>query len=308
VQQHFGWIDRFLPAPEGHHIVDSFVAAQVTDDTEQAAMLIDAIDEGNGEVKRDIVCAHFLKWANTERALRGNYLGPSSRAAIQRLREGADLLTAGIGGVTNGAAMRIAPVGIVRSSDDLDALVDAVYEASVFSHNSDVALAGAALVAGTISAAITHRTVPHPRPLEPEDFVEVGIAAARLAAPRGEPVYGPSVVERTRLACTLAHRPTTDDAFLQSVYDILGTTSLTAESVPAAVALVVRAAGDPMRTAILAANLGGDTDTIGAMATAMSGAIGGLHAIPEDVVSALEAANPWLRLSERTARLLSVRT
>lgn len=308
VQQHFGWIDRFLPAPAGHHIVDSFVAAQVTDDTEQTAMLVDAIEEGKGVVRRDLVCAHFLAWASTERAMRGNYLGPSSQAAIQRLRDGADPLVAGVGGTTNGAAMRIAPIGIIRSAGDLNLLVDAVYEASVFSHNSDIAMAGAAMVAGTISAAITNRTISKPRPLEPEDFLETGIEAAYLAAQRAEPVYGPSVIARSRLACDIARRNTTDAAFLQSIYDVIGTTSLTSESVPAAVALVVRADGDPMRTAILAANLGGDTDTIGAIATGMAGAIRGISAIPHEVVADLERANPWLRISQRAAMLLSARS
>ena len=307
VQQHFGWIDQFIPAPEGHAIVDSFVAGQVTDDTEQTAMLIDAIVEGVGEVERGIVCAHFLKWARTDRATRGNYLGPSSRAAIERLSAGIDMKEAGIGGITNGAAMRIAPIGIIRPSDDLARLVDAVYEASVFSHNSDIAMAGAALVAGTISAAISHRAQSRPRPLAAEDFLEVGLRAAQLAAARAEPVYGPSLVARTRCALDMAHENTTDDAFLQRIYDIVGTTSLVSESVPAAAALVARAHGDPMRAAVLAANLGGDTDTIGAIATGMSGAIGGISAIPDGILVALETANPWLRITERTDTLLTFR-
>jgi ADP-ribosylglycohydrolase len=307
VQEHFGWIDQFMPAPEGHVIVDNFTAGQVTDDTEQTAMLIDAIVEGRGEVKRDVVCAHFLKWASTDRATRGNYLGPSSRAAIERLRAGVDFHEAGIGGTTNGAAMRIAPVGIIRSSHDLTSLVDAVYEASVFSHNSDVAMAGAALVAGTISAAISHRGLAHPRPLDPEDFLEVGLAAAELAAIRGEPVYGPSLVVRTRRALDIARESTSDDVFSQRIYDIVGTTSLVAESVPASAALVLRAQGDPMRAAILAANLGGDTDTIGAIATGISGAIGGMEAIPAESLLALDAANPWLQIADRVESLLRFR-
>ncbi|WP_220267872.1 ADP-ribosylglycohydrolase family protein, partial [Enterobacter sp. Colony194] len=40
----------------------------------------------------------------------------------------------------------------------------------------------------------------------------------------------------------------------------------TIESVPCAIAMVELAQTDPNRCAILCANLGGDTDTIGAMA------------------------------------------
>ena len=56
------------------------------------------------------------------------------------------------------------------------------------------------------------------------------------------------------------------------LYHTLGAGMDTIESVPAALALVECAQGDPRHCAVLAANLGGDTDTIGAMATAVCGA------------------------------------
>ena len=46
--------------------------------------------------------------------------------------------------------------------------------------------------------------------------------------------------------------------------------------------------GDPKETAILAANLSGDADTIGAIACAMAGAYAGFDAIPAADVAVLE--------------------
>jgi ADP-ribosylglycohydrolase len=59
------------------------------------------------------------------------------------------------------------------------------------------------------------------------------------------------------------------------------------ESVPAAIALVELAKTQPMKCAMLAANLGGDTDTIGAMATAICGALHGIEAFPEELYNRL---------------------
>ena len=48
---------------------------------------------------------------------------------------------------------------------------------------------------------------------------------------------------------------------------------------------------DPNRCAVLCANLGGDTDTIGAMATAICGALHGVNAIDPALKAELDAVN-----------------
>ena len=59
------------------------------------------------------------------------------------------------------------------------------------------------------------------------------------------------------------------------------------ESIPAAFAVVEIAAGDPWRAAVIGANLGGDTDTIGAIAAGMAGACAGYSRLPQDRVREL---------------------
>lgn len=63
------------------------------------------------------------------------------------------------------------------------------------------------------------------------------------------------------------------------------------ESVPCAIALVELAQTGPNRCAVLCANLGGDTDTIGAMATAICGALHGVNAIDPALKAELDAVN-----------------
>ena len=61
------------------------------------------------------------------------------------------------------------------------------------------------------------------------------------------------------------------------------------ETVGAAFGILRMADGEPKQAAILAANLSGDADTIGAIACAMAGAFTGMEAIPAADVAVLEA-------------------
>ena len=54
-------------------------------------------------------------------------------------------------------------------------------------------------------------------------------------------------------------------------------------------ASLAMANGDPKETAILAANLSGDADTIGAIACAIAGAYAGIDAIPAADIAVMEA-------------------
>ena len=75
---------------------------------------------------------------------------------------------------------------------------------------------------------------------------------------------------------------------LRRLFDEVGATLNVPETVGAAFGLLAMADGDPKQAAILAANLSGDADTIGAIACAMAGAYAGFDAIPGDDVAVLE--------------------
>ena len=59
---------------------------------------------------------------------------------------------------------------------------------------------------------------------------------------------------------------------IRLITDLVGTGVASQESVPAAFAVLEVADGDPWQAAVISANLGGDTDTIGAIAAGMAGA------------------------------------
>jgi ADP-ribosylglycohydrolase len=269
----------FEPAPPGHPIADGMPAGAVTDDTEQAVLLARLLL--NGPVEPRELADAFVAWER-DMAARGSLdlLGPSTRRAVEAVLAGVPPEETGAAGDTNGAAMRAAPVGVATAADDLPALVDQVHRASRVTHNTSLALAGAAAVAAAVSAGVDGASVP--------TATNTAVAAARLAARRGHWVAGADVAARIRWAVGLV-KDCEPDRAAEAIYTLVGTSLAAQESVPAAFAVLSAIPDDPWQACLLAASLGGDCDTIAAMAGAIGGACHGLAAFPPHAVATIDA-------------------
>jgi ADP-ribosylglycohydrolase len=270
----------FEAAPPGHPIAAGMPAGAVTDDTEQAVLLSRLLLAGRVDPRE--LAAALAAWER-DMAARGSLdlLGPSTRRAIDAVLAGTPPEEAGLSGDTNGAAMRITPVGIMVAVGNPTALADAVHEASLVTHNTSIALAGAAAVAAAVSAGVSGASTP-------ETVTEVAITAARLGAERGRWVAGADVGARIQWATTLVAGLPAEQA-AEVIYSLVGTSLATQESVPAAFAVLSAVPDDPWRACLLAASLGGDCDTIAAMAGAIAGACHGLAAFPAHAVEVIDA-------------------
>src|ERR1700722_16454682 len=104
-------------------------AGAVTDDTEQAVLLGRLLIDGDGRVDPGELAAALLGWERGM-AARGSpdLLGPSTKRALLAVQAGVPPTETGRYGDTNGAAMRIAPVGIATAADPLPVLVDRVQQ------------------------------------------------------------------------------------------------------------------------------------------------------------------------------------
>jgi ADP-ribosylglycohydrolase len=293
-----GGVTGFRAAAPDHPLAHGLPAGHVTDDTEQALLLADALIDGRGRIDPGALAESLDRWEQDARA-RGSLdlLGPSTRAAIRAVREGTRPELAGANGTTNGAAMRIAPIGVATAVTDVALLVDAVEEACLVSHATSVAIAGAAAVAAVVSAGVDG--------LGLATSVALGIAAARAGARRGRWVAGADVAARIAWSTELAGRHDVVAA-TDRVVSLIGTSLATQESVPAAFAMLLLHPDDPWAACCAAASLGGDSDTIAAMTGAMAGAIHGASAFPADAVATVRTVND-LRLDERVDALLALR-
>ncbi len=211
------------------------------------------------------------------------YVGPSSRRACQALREGADPNTTGARGDTDGGAMRISPVGLIHPGNPKQAVIDTAL-ACTPSHNTRVAISGAAAVAGAIASAMIPDT-------SLEKVVQSGINSARQGEKFGNTWLGASVPRRIELAITLTQSSKSIPDKIIDLYDLIGSTLATSETVPCAFGILVLAEGNLMKCAKYSAAVSGDADTVGAIACAIAGAWNGFEQFSEEIIHTLEKVN-----------------
>jgi ADP-ribosylglycohydrolase len=145
-----------------------------------------------------------------------------------------------------------------------------------------VAISGACAVAAAIAVAMTEQATL-------DAVVAAGVLGAELGRQHGVPWLGPSVARRIQMAVDIARGPGDALARLRELYDVIGTSLSVPETVGSAFGVLVMADGDPRQTAIYAANLSGDADTVGAIAVAMAGALAGIDAFDPALLAVLDA-------------------
>jgi ADP-ribosylglycohydrolase len=295
IASRYGVLTGFEPAPADQPVASGMPAGTVTDDTEQALLLAHLLINGHGVLDARRLAASLLGW---EEGMRGrgslDLLGPSTKAAVAAIVAGEPIEEAGKNGTTNGAAMRIAPVGIAVSAADLEKLVDRVVEASWVTHNTGVALSGAAAVAAAVSAGVDGASVP--------EATAVAVRAAALASSHGHWIAAGDVGARIAWASDyVAGLPAVEA--IDRIYRVVGTSVATQESVPAAFAALAVFPDDPWQACLLAASVGGDCDTIAAIAGAIAGACFGVDAFPRHAVETLDRVNDLALVKTATALL-----
>lgn len=300
IASRWGVLDRFVAAPADNPISHGMPAGRVTDDTDQALILGRLLVAGGGRIDSHAWAEALLQWQQ-EMADRGSFdlLGPSTLRALAALQSGASIDDAGREGDTNGAAMRIAPIGIATRLEPLSELVDAVVAASRLTHNTGIAISGAAAIAAAVSAAIEG--------LPWSMVAQHAAAAARVGAKRGAYAAGARVADRIEWAMTMATGTGSHERVLDVVDRLVGTSLATQESVPAAFAMVATFPHDAWDACRHAASVGGDCDTIAAMAGAIAGSMHGAAAFPRSVVQEVLSANPGLELETISGDLLTLR-
>lgn len=283
IASYFGWISDFLDGPEENIAANEFKKGQFTDDTSQAVALMDAIIEESGNVVPETIAKHIMFWAERIDAFDKNILGPTSKSALLALRNGVKLENIQANGVTNGAPMRISPIGCLTSTQNKNLFIDNVRLACAPTHKSDIAIAGSCVVAWAISRAIEGYCW--------DEIIPELISLADEVQNKYESTFSASLSKRIQLALNTVNTPITKKEILVELYELIGSGMDVIESIPTAIALVSLADTKPMLCAELAANLGGDTDTIGAIATAICGALNGINSFPEHVIRLINEAN-----------------
>lgn len=170
-------------------------------------------------------------------------------------------------------------------------------EASQVTHLTGLGISGAAAIAGAVSAALEGA--------DTDQALETALDLSAQGASRGSWIAGASIPARVRAfrAPLRALEPAARDEFLR---DVVGTSAQSQESVVAALLPVDLGREDPFGALCTAASLGGDTDTVAAMAGAVLGALHGTDAFPPAMTAQVREVN-GLDLAPLAEELLALR-
>ncbi len=228
-----------------------------TDDTQMAIGVAETLAD-RGKIDPAVLRRRFASNFDPSRGY-----GSGARKVLEAMRDGLDsdfvARTAFPGGsYGNGAAMRVAPVGTFHARD-LDRVWEAAREQSLPTHTHRLGIDGARLLATAVALATRGEPITAEALLRrgvAEEYVPKIEAACRVDAPE-------------RLAR-------------------LGNGIAALESVPTAIACFLLSPNSYEETIGRAILLGGDADTIAAMAGAIAGAALGHEGIPKALLDRLE--------------------
>jgi len=257
-------------------------AGSYTDDTEMTIGLAEALMETEGDLRGDVIAAKFLRNFHP-----GRGYGMRIYGIMDKLRRGAQWDTVATDSWGNGAAMRVAPVGVFFY-DDLAACAEAARLQASVTHLHSLGLAGAVAQALGVAAALragialaridpdefVSQVEPFVSKYEPRMADALGTAAA--IAPTGSPVLSDDHERQEFLeecAGAVLKRFPCDVSALGAV--------------PGAFAafLMTGSFRDAVTVAICC---GGDADTVGALTGALAGAYYGAGELPAQWTEPLE--------------------
>ena len=302
----YGRITGLVDADASQPYAPGMPAGSVTDDTEQALLVASLLVRGRGSSSGRVALnavefAHALLAWEDSMIERGSLdlLGPSTKAALERVRAGADPLSVGGAGTTNGAAMRVTPIGIAVSTADPEAFAESVWSSCRVTHATRQGFQSAALVAAAVSMGIDAASSSAS---DVRALLWEAVSYVASLSPRGAWAPDPDVVAATRRALELASTPPLPS--LELLAEQIGSSVASAQAIPMAFALLAR---DPSPRALLdAANIGGDTDTIGAIAGAILGAAAGVGVFDGRALAQVEEVSR-LGLPSVAEQLLALR-
>ena len=249
----FGTPDKFVTNPSGDTLY-------YTDDTEMMIGVAETLAEC-GHVDEPRLCRAFASNYHPERGY-----GQGARRVIEAMAKGKDYrtLAANIfpgGSFGNGAAMRVAPVGLLFA-DSPDELWEQARQSALPTHTHPLGIEGAQLLAFATAWAL-HATA----------FDRKQLYRELLARATEEFRWHLSIAAKLKPGDSLSG---------------LGSTLHAHRSVVTAIACFAATPGDFEMAISRAIGLGDDTDTVAAMAGSLVGAFAGVGAIPPALLAKLE--------------------
>ncbi len=249
--------------------------ASVTDDTEQNLYLIHAYLASKA-ITVENSSAALSKWVVECDAIAKKYIGPSSLCALKAIEEGADPYFAGKNGTTCGGIMRTPALVLCSGNAGKEALLQNIKNGCIPTHHTSQAIEAAAAYGFALHSAILGK--------ELEEILGAAQTGAAMALDSMEYVAcAPSCSCRLQRLLQTVTPQTTPHQLREDLFYFYGTGLESVDIFTAVFATFLLAQKDVFRAICFASGLGGDTDTIAALAGALCTAYAGTHNIPQAI-------------------------
>ncbi|WP_270599044.1 ADP-ribosylglycohydrolase family protein [Faecalicoccus pleomorphus] len=249
-------------------------AGEVTDDFSQIYFILQEVLKNDGILDRDSVIRAILKWSEVPKYF-DRFAGPTTRGAIEMFKDPNHEMKPLPGAVavdyaskaTNGAAMKIAPAAILNPGN-IEGAIDASVTISQVTHDNSLAIIGAAAIAAGAAAGMQENATV-------DEVLYAGLYGAQratvLAKEKSIVVAGSSVIERMKLAMSIASGYEPKEVKLKKLSQIIGSGLLISEAVPCAFGILAMNKDNALQAVIDAVNVGYDTDTVATIVGTIAG-------------------------------------
>ncbi len=237
-----------------------------TDDTQMAISVFEEMAE-HGAIDQTSLRDRFLQRFSHWRGYGGGML-----EVLERWRGGETIMTAaaslynGSGNFGDGAAVRVAPISVFFQRNETAELYEQVHRCSLLTHTHPYGIAGALLQATAVLLALNDVS-------ESEWIPQI----FKL------PIESAFKIKLGRVVQCLDRKASAHESVKE-----IGNGSEAIEAVPAALYSVLRHPDSFLDALLFSISMGGDSDTIGAMTGALSGARLGIGRMPQELFNHIE--------------------
>ena len=274
-------INGFYPSTKEDFFNRKLPKGSMTDDTIHTILLVETLIENEGNVTAESYIKYLQKWYIENIDVAESLAGPSTIKALQLILNGCPIEKAGLLGRTNGALMKISPIGVIENYKNLTAFVDKVEQVCLATHNTSIAISGASCIAACISYGVRGGN-------NIDEMWNIACKAANEGLKRGNQMPFASIERRVKHFKNLINTKSYSEV-LDLLVNVYGTTEQILDTIGAIVCAIEYGKLDIFKTAKFCAELGADTDTIGAISTAIAGSLGA--SASEDDIRLLSKVN-----------------
>lgn len=268
----------------------------VTDDTQLTMCVAESL-LATGRLDPADLSRRMVAWLPV-----GRGKGRATTQAVTALTKGSPWNRSGVDSAGNGAAMRVAPIGLLHRVDPNALRHDAALSA-VVTHASQMAV---------VSAIVQAFSVAHCLHRGPDGPQGASLCAELLAGIRAilAEVEEEAIPERradrpgpVRLTDRLTEVAAWLDATPAEAFAHFHNGAFVLESLPAALWCFLRYVDDPERALLTAVSGGYDADTVAAMTGALVGALHGENAFPAEWIAELEYVDEMRHMADGLLQL-----